>query len=128
MRTVSSVEYARLVGFVEQTLRQLSFRYYTNATRRVTEYEVFDPARFRILVEDALVEPAALGPIGAGRKVTAIEVRRDIGASEPVEDARRHAREFVTKLISLMPMEPWKGLGLVRSRTVKARWLELGKL
>jgi len=128
MRASTKVGYRKLVRHVEQSLKSLGFSFLRNETRLLTEFEVITPSHFRVVLEDNSRYDYTFGVIRTHRVETSLELRRDLDAPETDEDLDKNARAFMNHLTSSLPEEPWKGLGLVRSRTERAKWQELSQI
>jgi predicted Fe-S protein YdhL (DUF1289 family) len=128
MRAATKFEYAELVKFVRKTLGELGYAYLKNETKRITEFEIESPCRFRVLVEDCTREGTGRLSLGSDKTESAIELWKQIAADEPDDVLERHVDSFLRKLMATLPREPWKGFGPFRSRSERVRWSELGNL
>ena len=115
---------------VQATLDKLGFKYRKNTARYVIEFEVVSPCSMLIRVEDLARERAGFPYVlRSSLKVeSAIELRRVIGATTPEEEVRRNASIFARSLRDVLPKEPWKGIGLIGSRSEKSNWEKLEEL
>lgn len=125
MRASTRVEYRKLVRHVERSLKSLDYSFLRNETDLLTEFEVLSPSYFRVVVQDNSREDYSFGFMRSHRTETLLELRRDLATRESDGFVNKNARAFMEHLISTLPEKPWEGLGLVRSRTERAKWLEL---
>jgi hypothetical protein len=128
MRAGSRIEYHEFVGYVTKALERLEYKYFKNATDRITEFEIQSPCKFRVLVEDCRGERSAFGLFRSNRSECAIELWRTVGAQESDDELRQRVNAFLAKLIATIPKEPWAGFGPFRSGSEKTRWAGLNKL
>lgn len=128
MRTTTTLEYAKLVRYVETSLAKLNYSYLKNQADRITEFEVESPCHFRILVQDETRERFSFALLRSEKNESAIEILRTLGAGDSKEVLKKHILAFVEQLREALPQEPWKGFGLVRSRSEKVKWSELAEL
>ncbi|MGP8124260.1 MAG: hypothetical protein ACLQEQ_00075 [Nitrososphaerales archaeon] len=128
MRASTRVEYRKLVRHVEKSLTSLGYPFLRNETKRLTEFEVLPPSGFRVVVEDNSREDYSFGFIRSKKTETSLELRRELGTPESDGFVDKHVSAFMEHLTSALPEKPWEGLGLVRSRTERAKWLELSDI
>ncbi len=128
MRALIRMDDRKLADSVELSLKNLGYSYYKNQGRNVTEFEVHSPCHMIVSVENLAREQFGFPFRSPVRIESAIELRRTIGASEPEERTRQCSAAFVNDLRSSLPDEPWKGLGVLRSRAEKQIWERLGEL
>ncbi len=127
MRVSTGLEYPKLVRHVERSLRALGYPYLRNETDWLTEFQVLPPCHFRVVVENNSRE--AYGLLGSKKKTeTSLELRRELEARESESQVARHAAVFMERLTSGLPPKPWKGLGMIRSRTERAKWSEMAEI
>lgn len=121
MRTVLPFE--SLAEASNAALKRLGFKFYLNQTTTVREFEVYEPAKFLVRIED--MDDRRLGPapffgfFGGGSGGRSISM---IGISDHPED-KASLSTFVNELLAVLPSKPWEGLGLVERRVAKAYWL-----
>lgn len=125
MRASTRVEYRKLVRQVEKSLKSLGYSFLRNETSLLTEFEVLFPSCFRVVVQKDSREDYSFGFIRSQKTETTLELRRDLDAPESDGLVSKNAKAFMEHLTFALPEKPWKGLGLVRSRTERAKWLEL---
>jgi hypothetical protein len=128
VRASTSLGYSKLVRCVEDSLGKLGYAHLKNGTDRVTEFEVERPCHFRVLVEDQTVERFGMAILRSEKGESTVEILRSLEASESDDELAPHVSAFVEQLRRTLPPEPWKGLGLLRSRAEKLRWSELSRL
>jgi len=121
----TSVEYRNLVRQAEKSLKSLGYSFLRNEATLLTEFEVLSPSRFRIVVRKDSREDYSFGFIRSQKTETSLELRRDLDVPESDRSVSENAKAFMEQLISGLPEKPWNGLGFVRSRTERAKWLEL---
>ncbi len=126
MRALIKMSDRKLAVLVEESLNGLGFSFIRNQGRNVTEFEVRAPCHFVVSVENLARERVGY-PFRSGVSVeSAIEVKRLIGSPDPEEALREHSSAFVRELKRKLPGEPWRGLGVFRSREEKRIWEALG--
>jgi hypothetical protein len=125
MRAFTRVEYRKLVRQVEKSLKSLGYSFLRNETDLLTEFEVVSPSRFRVVVQKNSREDYSFGFMRSQKTETSLELRRDLDTRDSDGLVNKNAKAFMEQLTSALPEKPWKGLGLVRSRTERTKWLEL---
>jgi hypothetical protein len=128
MRASANLEYAKLVRYVDKTIRKLDYRYIRNGTQRVTEFEIEAPCHFRVIVEDQTQERFGFGILKSEKNESTIEVLPVLDTTDPEELLKNSLSAFIEELRKAMPREPWKGFGPLRSRAEKVKWSELARL
>ena len=124
MRTL--LPFDDLANVSDTALKRLGFKYYRNQSKKVLEFEVFEPVQFLVRIEDlhddGFRPQAFFGLIGGGGGGNSLAVIP--GSEDPSE--RVHVATFVNVLLESLPKKPWEGLGFIESRTSKAYWRGLG--
>ena len=128
VRARTSLSAEELENLVSETMKELGFVCRRNQGLGVAEFEVVSPCGFLVRVEDLTGERMGF-PLRSRLKVeSAITVNRLLGAKEPESEVGHRVSEFLTALRAAAPAEPWKGLGIMDSRSEKANWERLGEL
>lgn len=117
-----------LVQSVTETLAKLGYSYGKNQGQYVTEFEVRSPSHFRVVVEDLTRTQVGYPLRGRVRVESAVALRRTIGAADDEEELMRSLAAFARELRAVLPGEPWKGVGVVRSKSEKANWESLDEV
>ena len=128
MRASTRVEYRKLVKHVERSLKSLDYPFLRNETKRLTEFEVLSPGSFRVVVENNTREDYSFGFMRSERIETSLELRRDLDARESDTLVNERATAFLARLTSALPEKPWKGMGVFRSRSERAKWSMLAEI
>lgn len=128
MRAGTRIEYGKFVGLVRAVLGELGYTYFKNETRRITEFEIQSPCKFRVLVEDCRGGRSAFGLFKSRQDESAIELWRSVGAAVPDDLLKKSVDSFLERLWATMPREPWEGFGHFRKASEKSRWAELGRI
>lgn len=125
MRARIRLDRATLEGLVSEALGGASCAFGINRGTFVTEFEVTSPCHFRVLVES--LDRERLGhPVGPRKRAeSAIGVTSTLGSSDPAEMVNGATSEFCKALLSLLPGPPWKGFGILGSRSEKKKWAAL---
>jgi len=127
MRATTTLEYAKLVRCVEESLDKLGYSHLKNTTKRVTEFEVESPSHFRVLVEDETRERYGFALLRSEKHESTIEILKTLDSADPEEELKRSVSAFVDLLRQTLPQDPWKGFGPFRSRSEKVKWSELSE-
>ncbi len=128
MRASTRVEYPKLVRQVEKSLKSLDYPFLRNETKLLTEFEVLSPCGFRVIVESNSREDYSFGFIHSQKNESSLELRRALEVQESNGLVKRQATAFMERLTSALPEKPWKGLGLIRSRTERTKWSLLAEI
>jgi hypothetical protein len=129
MRATTSLEFAKLVQCVEESLVKLCYHYLKNRTNRITEFEIDSPCHFRVLVEEQREERfGRFTLLRSEKNESTIEVFRTLGSTDSDDVLKQHLSAFVEQLGKTLPEEPWKGLGPLRSRSERENWSKLSEL
>jgi len=128
MRARTSLSAGELEKLISETLEELGFVCRRNQGLGVAEFEVVSPCGFLVRVEDLTWERIGFLLRSRVKVESAIEVNRLVGAEGPESEVERRVSEFLTALRAVTPPEPWKGLGIMGSRSEKANWERLGEL
>ncbi len=129
----ASTDFQTMQSKSEESLRELGFVFIRNNTSRLVEFEINEPSYFRVLVEkrdDPKVRNIMfiLPPQISASKGSIIDVRFDLDQdSQRRSIAETSVRNFLKKLLSSLPSEPWEGLGFRESKKEKQKWVELTK-
>lgn len=110
----------------EDTLRRLNYRYMRHGTPKVVEFEITDPSYFRVVFESMHDEgPQRFSIVPSEHKeIVAFELRFDTDEGTG-EEGLISAVKFLSALLPSLSQKPWEGLGLLRSRQEKKKWLKL---
>jgi hypothetical protein len=127
MRVLVRLDSGRLAAIVEESLRELNFVYLKNMGRNMTQFELQAPCHLIVSVENTTREQLTFLIRPPLRVESALELRPMVGVREPEPDLLRCQSALVRVLRSHLPDEPWKGLGVLRSRSQKANWEKLGE-
>jgi len=128
LRARAALSPALLSNFVRASLDSLGYSYRKNEGAFVVEFEVITPHKMLIRVED-LTRPQSGFPLRSSLRVeSAIEILRVVGSGETEGGLRDCASRFLVKLRSLLPKEPWKGIGFPAVGSEKANWERLADL
>ncbi len=128
VRARTSLSAGLLEKLVGETLKELGFVCRRNRGLGVAEFEVVSPCEFLVRVEDLTTERMGY-PLRSRVKIeSAIVVNRTVGSKAPESEVGRRVTEFLTALRASAPAEPWKGLGILGSRSEKENWEGLGEL
>lgn len=125
MRASANVKYATLVACVENSLSTLNYGHLKHTTKLLTEFEVESPCHFRVIVEDAAGEKYGFALLMSEKNESVIEILPTLGAQESDDVLRQHVASLVGQVRKTLPREPWKGLGVFRSRSERVKWSEL---
>jgi hypothetical protein len=125
MRALIRLDSGKLTAIVEESLRELNFAYLKNEGRNVTQFEVQTPCHLIVSVENVTREQLTFLIRPHLRVESALELRPMVGVREPEPDRPRCQSALVRVLRSHLPDEPWKGAGVLRSRSQKANWEKL---
>ena len=127
-RAFTKIEYGEVVLSVARGLDELGFEYRRGGNKSITEFEVTHPSRFRVTVEMSRREKAGFAVIRSVEEETTVQFHRDIESEQAEEPLARDASAFLSKLLEKLPGKPWDGLGFVRSKSEKAKWMELDSI
>ncbi len=122
----ASSDFDSVKSSAEKALKSLNFDFLQNTVRDLVELEVVNPRYFRVVIEkraDPEVQNFILPSIKQA-KGTSIDVRFDAGKI-PSQEAIADAKQFLRKLVSLLPSPPWAGLKFRESGREKKRWMEV---
>jgi hypothetical protein len=127
-RAFTKIEYEEVVLSVAKGLDELGFEYRRGGNKSIAEFEVTEPSRFRVTVEVSRREKAGFTLIRSVEEETTVQFHRDLESDQADEPLARDASAFLKKLLEKLPRRPWDGLGLVRSKSEKVKWMELDSI
>ena len=112
----------------EVALGRLGYEFGRGGTQSVVEFAVTKPFAFSVVLEEMASPYAHDRLLGF---LSPAQIRSNVFISVLEEDPQRiaAASAFVREMVDGLKRKPWKGLGIVGSRTAKIlwdRWLEPG--
>ncbi|MHB1908103.1 MAG: hypothetical protein ACYCQJ_04420 [Nitrososphaerales archaeon] len=122
----SSIDYETMVRETSECLKKLDVEYVTNGHDFITEFEVTQPAYFRLVLEPNKIPKvrslAIMQSISAPTGST-LEIRFGLD-DEPdqVSLASSNVIRFLRLLIESLPKKPWMGLGMMESGSEEKKW------
>ncbi len=117
-----------LVQSVTESLTKLGYSYARNQGQYVTEFEVRSPSHFLVVVEDLTRIQMGYPLRSRVRVESAVALRRTVGAADDEEELKRSVAAFAREFRAVLPGEPWKGVGVVRSKSEKTNWESLDEV
>jgi hypothetical protein len=125
---MASADFSTMSETAESCLRDQGLTFIQNRTKDLTEYEIENPAYFRIVIQkrkDADVGNFLMPSIKAAKGSFL-----DVWFSPDQDDSRnqeatRLAKQFLKSLLSSLPQAPWEGLKFRESMKAKKKWKDL---
>jgi hypothetical protein len=126
LRAFCQIPLDEFVEKTEDSLKRLDYKFLRHGASRIVEFEITDPHYFRIVIESISDEGpqrfSILPPESKDFLAFELRFEGDHQIASP-EESRAAARKFLASLIELLPRKPWDGLGPLRSRREKKKWL-----
>lgn len=119
----SSYPVSELVSVTETSLQRLEFKFLKNEAKDMFEFEVTEPETFlvRITQLQELEHPSPIfGFLLSSRQSACTDLSVVLNPLDVA--AKIRASELIKAILSSVQEPPWKGLGVVESRTSKALW------
>lgn len=124
----ASTPFDVMVDSSEKSLQKLRYEYVRNGNEKLAEFEITNPAYFRVTVEPnklPRVRSPILLPGIESPKGTTVDIRLGLDSDDDPSFAMQLAIRFVQTLIETLPAKPWLGLGRLESGREQKRWIEL---
>lgn len=121
----SGLRFDVLVKDSESALKDLGYAFFKNGSGTVIEFEIQMPEKFIVRLEkleDRVLMNPMLGRGFSRSRAGPTNVSILLGENRP--ESEKHAALFVSRLLAILPANPWKGLGFVESLTAKSLWRE----
>jgi hypothetical protein len=113
----------KLASATEANLVRLGFKFMKNETKAMLEFEVIEPEAFLVRIrslEETEQPSPILGFMFARTQSACTDLSLVVDPGNPA--AKSGASELIKAIIGSLKVPPWKGLGMVESRTSKALW------
>lgn len=119
----STSTFPKLAAATEASLVRLGFKFLKNEAKGMLEFEVTEPEAFLVRIrslEETEQPSPVFGFMFTRRQSACTDLSLVVGPGNPTAKAR--SSELIKAILGSMKVPPWKGLGIVESRTSKALW------
>ena len=113
MHAIVKGSYKKTSSLTEAALRQLGFKFIVNRGGSVVEFEVQQPCRFVLTVQDASGMSFRFPLISSTSIESVIHVKRMVGGERNEALLLRTAQTLAGALSAQVPALKWKGLGQI---------------
>lgn len=113
MHALVKESHRRLSALTEAALKQLGFKFIVNRGASVTEFEVRQPCKFMVTVQDASGVNFRFPLISSTSIESVIHVKRMVGGEKDDGLLLGTAQSLAGALSAQVPTLKWKGLGQI---------------